>query len=110
MCPKILQGHIVRVNLGLMQPQLVLSYLQKMYYSKDSFIMSWLSLLATIELHALINNGHSICINTPPLQTHSPRIHLIRFVKFHELERGRRKQLALKLSKGLVTKLIPLLG
>ena len=39
-----------------------------------------------------------------------PRMHLKRFVKFRELEHGRRRQLVLKLPKGLVTKLIPLLG
>jgi hypothetical protein len=67
MCPKILQGHIVRVHLGLVQPQLVLSHLQAMYYSEDSFLINWLSSLTTIELHALINNGHPTCINTPPM-------------------------------------------
>jgi hypothetical protein len=68
MCPKILQGHIVRVHLGLEQPQLVLPHLQAMYYDEDSFLMSWLFSLTTIKLHALINNAHSTCINTPPMQ------------------------------------------
>ncbi len=39
-----------------------------------------------------------------------PRIPLIRFVKFREFEHGRQRELVLKLPKGLVTKLIPLLG
>jgi hypothetical protein len=54
MCPKILQGHIFRVHLGLMQPQLLLPHLQAIYYGKDSFIMNRLSPLTTSELHALI--------------------------------------------------------
>jgi hypothetical protein len=108
--PKILQGHIVRVHLGIVQPHLVLSHLQTMYYDQNSFLMSWLSSLTTIELYALINNGHPTCINTPPMQNHLPRIYLKSFVKFRELEHGWRRQLVPKLSKGLVTKLIPLLG
>jgi hypothetical protein len=67
MCPKILQGHIVRVHFGLVQPQLVLPHLQAMYYGEVSFLMNWLSHLTTIELHALINNGHPMCINNPPI-------------------------------------------
>jgi hypothetical protein len=67
MCPKILQGHIVRVHIGLVQPQLVLSHLQVMYYGEDSFLINWLSSLTAIELHALINNGHPTCINNPPM-------------------------------------------
>ena len=39
-----------------------------------------------------------------------PRIHLKRFVKFRELEHGRRRLLVFKLPNGLVTKLISLLG
>jgi hypothetical protein len=67
MCPKILQGHIVHVHLGLVQPQLVLPQLQAMYYGKDFLLMNWLSPLTTIELHALINNGHPTYINNPPM-------------------------------------------
>jgi hypothetical protein len=37
MCSKILQGHIVRVQLGLVQPQLVLPHLEAMYYGEDFF-------------------------------------------------------------------------
>ena len=39
-----------------------------------------------------------------------PAMHLKRFVKFHELEHRRQRQLALKLPKDLVTRFIPLLG
>ena len=53
------------------------------------------------------SNVHQQCVNGKI--TH-PRIHLKRFVKFRKLEHGWRKQLALKLSKALVTKLISLLG
>ena len=67
LCPKILQGHIVRVHLGLVQPQLVLPHLQAMYYGEELFLMNWPSPLTTIELHALICNGHPPCINTPPM-------------------------------------------
>jgi hypothetical protein len=35
MCPKILQGHIVRVHLGIVQTQLVLPHLQAMYYAYE---------------------------------------------------------------------------
>jgi hypothetical protein len=66
-CPKILQGHIVRIHLGLVQPQLVLPHIQAMYYGEDSFLINWLSPLTTIELHALRNNGHPTCINNPPM-------------------------------------------
>ena len=38
LCPKILQRHIVRVHLGLVQPQLVLPHLQAMYYDKKLFL------------------------------------------------------------------------
>jgi len=51
------------VHLGLVQLHLVLPHLQAMYYDKDSFLISWSSPLTTIELHALINNGHPTCIN-----------------------------------------------
>jgi hypothetical protein len=67
MCPKILEGHIVRVHLGIVQLQLVLPHLQVMYYGEDFFLMNWLSPLTTIELYALINNGHPTCINNPPM-------------------------------------------
>jgi hypothetical protein len=40
MCPKILQRHIVRVHLGLVQPQLVLPHLQAMYYGEDAFLIT----------------------------------------------------------------------
>jgi hypothetical protein len=85
MCPKILQGHITHVHFGFVQPQLVLPHLQAMNYDEDSFLMSWLSLFTTIELHVVIDNGHPTCINTPSIQNHSPHINLIRFVKFREL-------------------------
>src|ERR1700738_4090569 len=39
-----------------------------------------------------------------------PRMHLKRFVKFRELDYGRRRELRLKLPKDLVKRLIPLLG
>jgi hypothetical protein len=63
MCSKILQKLIVMYHLGLVQLHLVLPHLQTMYYDKYSVLMSWSSPLTTIELHALINNGHPTCIN-----------------------------------------------
>jgi hypothetical protein len=39
-----------------------------------------------------------------------PRMHLKRFVKVRELKHGRRRELVFELPKGLVTRLIPLLG
>jgi hypothetical protein len=72
------------------------------------------------ELAVLFDNHWAPCSHMQwpsTLHQHSanakithPRMHLKRFVKFRELEHGRRRQLVLKLSKGLVTKLIPLLG
>ena len=97
MCPKILQGHIARVHLGLVQPLLMLPHLQAMYYGEDSFLMNSLSPLTTIELHALMNNGHPTCVNNLPNgKITCPRIHLKRFVKSCKLEHGWRKQLVLK--------------
>ena len=34
-----------------------------MYYGEELFLMSWLSFLTIIELHAIICNGHPTCIN-----------------------------------------------
>jgi hypothetical protein len=65
--PKILQRHIVCVHFSLVQPQLVLSHLQGMHYGEDLFLMTWLSPLTTIELHAFICNGHPSCMNAPPI-------------------------------------------
>ncbi len=48
LCSKILQGRIVRVHLGFVQPQLVLPHLQAMYYDKE--------LLYLFELAVFINN------------------------------------------------------
>jgi hypothetical protein len=72
------------------------------------------------ELAVLFDNHRASCSHMQwpsTLHQHSanakithPRMHLKRFVKFREHEHGRRRQLVLKLSKGLVTKLIPLLG
>jgi len=59
--------HSPCIHLGLVQPQLVLSRLQTMYYGEELFLMSWPSSLTTIELHALICNGHPPCIHTPPM-------------------------------------------
>ena len=59
--------HSPSLHLGLVQPQLVLPRLQAMYYGEELFLMSWPSSLTTIELHALICNGHPPCINTPPM-------------------------------------------
>jgi len=67
MCPKILQGHIVRIHLSLVQPLPVCPHLQAMYYDEDSFLINWLSSLTTIALNALIINGHPTCINNPPM-------------------------------------------
>jgi len=64
--------HSPCIHLGLVQPQLVLPHLQAMYYGEELFLMNWPSPLTTIELHALICNGHPPCINTPPMQNHSP--------------------------------------
>jgi hypothetical protein len=88
MCPKMLRGHIIRVHLGLVQPQLVLPHLQAMYYGEDSFLMSLLSPLTTIKLHALINNGHRAS-TIRQYKIIRPRINLKRFVNFRELEHGR---------------------
>ena len=155
--------------------------------AKKFFVMSWLSSLTTIELHAPIYNGHPSYINNWPLaksltpvctskglsnsknlstageenllssspktwwqcsshfwdsqffhksdkvgQSSSfmipyamamhlastfangkvirPRMHLKRFVKLREPDHGRQRELALKLLKNLVAKLIPLSG
>jgi len=59
--------HSPCIHLGLVQPQLVLPHLQAMYYGEELFLMNWPSPLTTIELHALICNGHPPCINTPPM-------------------------------------------
>jgi hypothetical protein len=86
----------------------MLPHLQTMHYDKELFLMSWLSPETTIELYTLIKYGHPTCINIPLVQNHSPRMYLINFVKYYKIEHGQQRQLALKLSKGLVAKLIPL--
>jgi hypothetical protein len=101
--PKYFKDKFFRVHLGLVQPQLVFSHLQAMYYVYE--------LVVFFDNHSAscsYMKWSSTCINTPPMQNIRPRIHLKMFVKFHELEHGRRRHLALKLPNGLVTKLIPL--
>jgi hypothetical protein len=66
-CTCVPKTHPPCIHLGLVQPQLVLPHLQAMYYGEELFLMNWPSPLTTIELHALICNGHPPCINTPPM-------------------------------------------
>ena len=107
-CPKILQGHIVRVQLGIVHPHLVLPNLQPMYYGEDPFLMNVLSPLITIELHAFINNDHSTCINNLPMTKSFALVYISKHLS-NSANLNTGKLLALKLPKGLVTKLIPLL-
>ena len=72
LCLQILQVHIARVHLGLVQFQIMLPHLQGMHYGKGLFLLSWLSPWAIIELHAPIRNGHPSCINIHQWQSPSP--------------------------------------
>ena len=61
--PKIVLGHIVCVDIGFVQHQIMLPGLQTMHYTEWFILISWASLLTTIELFVLICNDHPSCIN-----------------------------------------------
>ena len=93
MCPKILQGHIVHVHLGFMQPQLVLPHLQAMYYAKEFFLMSCLSFWQPLSFMLSYAMAIQLASTLRQCKITRPRRPAIRFVKFRELEHGRQDNL-----------------
>ena len=100
MCPKILQGHIVRVQFGIVQPHLLLPNLQAMYYGEDLFLINWLFPLTTIELHALINNNHPTCMNNMLMAESLAPVYISKYLSdFANLKMGGENNLLLSSPK-----------
>jgi hypothetical protein len=65
--PKYFKDTLSVYTLVLCTPTSFATSPSNVLFQRFFSLMNWLSPLTTIELHALINNGHPTCINNPPM-------------------------------------------